>query len=108
MQGVFRYTDEHYVENNVKKSLFKVIILKPGMENEEVPIEVSFNVARKAAMITVESLKGEKKQRSDVVKGKRIHDAFPLNMLEIHRNWKLIARLPKNQASKRHFDLEIN
>ena len=52
------------------------------MENEEVPIEVSFNIVRKAAMITVKSTTGEKHQRSEVVKGKNIHDAFPINMLE--------------------------
>ena len=78
------------------------------MENEEVPIEVSFNIARKAAMITVKSSTGEKDQRSEVVKGKKIYDTFPINMLEIHRNWKLTARLPNNQDVKRHFDLDIN
>ena len=82
MQGVFRYTDEHCVENKVKKSIFKVVLLEPGMENEEVVIEVSFNIVRKAAMITVKSPTGEKQQRSEVVKGKNIHDAFPINMLE--------------------------
>ena len=78
------------------------------MENEEVPIEVSFNIVRKAAMITVKSTTGEKQQRSEVVKGKNIHDAFPINMLEHHRNWKLTARLPNNLADERHFDLVIN
>ena len=72
LQGVFRYTDEHFVEKGVKKSTFKVVILEPGMENEEVPIEVSFSMVRKAAMITVKSKKGEKQQRSAVVKGKNI------------------------------------
>ena len=53
LQGIFRYTDEHCVEKSVKKSTFNVVILEPGMEKEEVPIEVSFNIMRKAAMITV-------------------------------------------------------
>ena len=52
------------------------------MENEVVPIEVSFNLLVKAAMITVKSTTGEKHQRSEVVKGKKIHDSFPINMLE--------------------------
>ena len=108
MHGVFRYTDEHCVEKGVKKSTFKVVILEPGMENEEVPIEVSFNIVRKAAMIAVKSPTDEKLQRSEVVKGKNIHDAFPIHMLEIHRSWKLTATLPNSQAGKRHFDLQIN
>ena len=108
LQGVFRYTDEHCVENSVKKSTFKVVILEPGMENEEVPIEVSFNMVRKAAMITVKSKTGDKQQRSEVVKGKHIQEAFPISMLEHHRNWKLTARLPNFQDGKRHFDLVIN
>ena len=78
------------------------------MEKEEVPIEVSFNNVRKAAMITVKSTTGEKHQRSEVVKGKHMHDAFPIHMLEIYRNWKLTATLPRNLAGKRHFDLFIN
>ena len=72
MHGVFRYSDEHCVENNIKKSTYKVFILKPGMANEEVPIEVSFNKMRKAAMIAVKSTTGDKHQRSEVVKGKNI------------------------------------
>ena len=78
------------------------------MENEEVPIEVSFNMVRKAAMITVKSKAGEKQQRSEVVKGKNIQDAFPITMLEHHRNWKLTARLPNYLDGKIHFDLVIN
>ena len=65
-------------------------------------------MVRKAAMITVKSTTGEKLQRSEVVKGKNIYDAFPINILEHKRNWKLTARLPNNQAVKRHFDLDIN
>ena len=108
LHGIFRYTDEHFVENNIKKSIFKVVLQEPGIENEEVPIEVSFNIVRKAAMITVKSTTGEKHQRSEVVKGKNMQDAFPLNMLEHHHNWKLTARLPNNLGGKRHFDLVIN
>ena len=78
------------------------------MEKEEVPIEVSFNIVRKAAMITVKSTTEEKHQRSEVVKGKKIQDAFPINMLEHKHNLKLTARLPNNQSSERHFDLLIN
>ena len=78
------------------------------MENEEVPIEVSFSMVRKAAMITVKSKTGDKQQRSEVVKGKNIQDAFPITMLENHRNWKLTARLPNYLDGKRHFDLVIN
>ena len=59
-------------------------------------------------MIAVKSKTDEKHQRSDVVKGKDIQEAFPIHMLEIHRNWKLTAALPSNQASKRHFELQIN
>ena len=44
----------------------------------------------------------------DVVKGKNIQDAFPITMLEHHRNWKLTARLPNYLDGKRHFDLFIN
>ena len=84
------------------------MLLEPGMENEEVAIQVSFNILRKAAMITVKSSTGGKHQRSEVVKGKNIQDAFPITMLEHHRNWKLTARLPNNMASKRHFDLIID
>ena len=108
MHGVFRYTDEHVVENNVKKSIFKVVILEPGMESQEVPIEVSFNLFRKAAMIAVKSTTGDKHQRSEVVKGKKIQDAFPIHMHEINRNWKLTAKVPNNLASKRHFEIFIN
>ena len=108
LHGIFRFTDEHLVENNVKKSIFKVVVVEPGMDNEEVPIEVSFNIVRKAAMIAVKSTSGEKHQRSEVVKGKKIHDAFPINMLEVNRSWKLTAKLPNNLASKRHFELFIN
>ena len=58
-EGVCRYTDEHVVENNIKKSTFKVVVVEPGMENEEIPpIEVSFNIVRKAAMIAVKSAAG--------------------------------------------------
>ena len=78
------------------------------MEKEEVPIEVNFNNVRKAAWIAVKSTAGEKHQRSEVVKGKKIHDAFPIHMLEIHRSWKLTATLPNSQAGKRHFNLQIN
>ena len=108
LQGIFRYTDEHCVEKKVKKSIFKVVILEPGMENEEVPIEVSFNKVRKAAMITVKSKTGKKQQRSEVVKGKNFQDAFPITMLENHRNWKITARLPNYLDGKRNFDLVIN
>ena len=108
MHGIFRFTDEHLVENNVKKSIFKVVVVEPGMDNEEIPIEVSFNIVRKAAMIAVKSTTEEKHQRSEVVKGKKIQDAFPINMLEVNRSWKLTAKLPNNLASKRHFELFIN
>ena len=78
------------------------------MENEEVPIEVSFNMVRKAAMITVKSTTGEKQQRSEVVKGKNIRDAFPITMLEHYRNWKITARVHNNQDGLTNFDLYIN
>ena len=78
------------------------------MENEEVPIEVSFNIVRKAAMITVESTTGEKQQRSEVVKGKNIQDAFPINMLENNHGWKLTVRLTQDLQGRRSFDLIIN
>ena len=78
------------------------------MEKEEFSIEVSFNIARRAAMISVKSTTGEKHQRSEVVKGKRIQDAFPIHMLEHQHNWKLTASLSYNLDSKRHFDLFID
>ena len=59
-------------------------------------------------MITVKSKTGDKQQRSEVVKGKNIQEAFPITMLEHHRNWKLKATLPNFQDGKRHFDLVIN
>ena len=52
-QGVFRYTDEHHSERKVKMSLYNVVYIEPGSENEIVPVEISYNIGTKAAMITV-------------------------------------------------------
>ena len=95
-EGIFRYIEEHKEEKKVRKSLFKVAHLEPGREKEVVPIEVSYNFRTKAAMIAIKTAAGEKQQRSEVVKGKRIEDAFPLNMLESNHSWKLTANLPQN------------
>ena len=108
MHGVFRFTDEHCDDKKEKKSTFKVVLLDEDTEKEEVPIEVSFNKMRKLAMISVKSATGGKHQRSEVVKGKNIHDAFPITMLEYYRNWKITARVHDNQDGKRNFDLYIN
>ena len=60
LHGLFRFTDEHYLENRVKKSIYKLVLLEPDQEKEEVTIEISFNTARKAAKITIKSAAGEK------------------------------------------------
>ena len=108
LYGLFRFTDEHYLENKVKKSIFKVILLEPGQEKEEVSIVISYNIARKTAKIIIKSAAGEKQQRSEVVTGKKIQDAFPLNMIESNHKWKLTAKLPQDLNGTRNFDLLIN
>ena len=108
LHGLFRFTDEHYSENRIKKSIYKVVLLEPGKEKEEVPIEISYNTARKAAMIAIKSAAGKKQQRSEVVMKKRMEEAFPLNMLENNHGWKLTARLPQDRQGTRNFDLIIN
>ena len=60
LQGVFRYTDEHHSERRLKKSLYNVVYLEPGSDKEIVPIEISYNIGTKAAMIAVKSATGEK------------------------------------------------
>ena len=82
MQGIFRYTDEHHSERRLKTSLYNVVYIEPGSENEIIPIEISYNIGTKAAMIAVKSASGQKQQRSHVVKGESIQDAFPITMLE--------------------------
>ena len=58
MQGVFRYTDEHHSERKVKKSLYNVVFMEPGSDKEIVPVEISYNIGAKAAMIAVKSING--------------------------------------------------
>ena len=99
LHGIFRHTDEHHSEKKVKKSLYNVVYLEPGSDKEIVPIEISYNFVRKAAMIAVKYADGEKRESSVVVKGKQIEDAFPLTMIESEHNWKLMARLPQNLDS---------
>ena len=108
MHGLFKFTDEHSSEKKIKTSVFKLVLIEPGQEKEEVPIEVTYNIARKAAKITIKSADGEKQQRSEVVTGKRLDEAFPLNMLDNIHGWKLTATLPRDRHSKRNFDLIIN
>ena len=108
LHGLFRFTDEHCSENRIIKSIYKVVLLEPGKEKEEIPIEVSYNTARKTAMIAIKSAAGKKQQRSELVIGKKIEEAFPLNMVENNHRWKLTARLPQDLQSRRNFDLLIN
>ena len=58
LQGVFRYTDEHHSERKVKKSLYNVVFMEPGSDKEIVPVEISYNIGAKAAMIAVKSIAG--------------------------------------------------
>ena len=107
LHGLFRFTDEHYSENRIKRSIFRVVLLKPGKEKEEVPIEVSYNTVRKAAMVSIMSADGKKQQRSQIVSGKKMERAFPINMIEKNHGWKLTARLPQGPQGRRNFDLII-
>ena len=55
LEGVFRYTDEHTFKKKVKKSLYHVVHLQKGEEKEVVPIEISFNISTKAAMMAIKA-----------------------------------------------------
>ena len=59
-------------------------------------------------MIAIKSIAGEKEQRSKVVMGKRMKEAFPLNMIENNHGLKLTASLPQDLQGRRNFDLTIN
>ena len=60
LQGVFRYTDEHHFERRLKKSLYNIVYLEPGSGKEIVPVEISYNIGTKAAMIAVKSAASDK------------------------------------------------
>ena len=64
LEGVYRYTDEHTYQKKVKKSLYYVVYFQKGQEKEVVPIEISFNVSTKAAMMGIKASADSKLQRT--------------------------------------------
>ena len=78
-EGICRYTDEHFFEQRIKKSVFTVVNVQKGIGKEVIPIEITYNQAVKRGMIEIlASNYGSKKQKSEVVKGKKIHNTFPI------------------------------
>ena len=63
-EGIFRYIDEHTFEKRVKKSIYYVVYLQKGCEKELVPVEISFNMSTKAAMMAIKTTTDSKLQRS--------------------------------------------
>ena len=58
--------------------------------------------------MTVIDLIGHKNQRSQVVRAKKIEDAFPITMYENKRGWKLMARLPNAPKARDQFEFIID
>ena len=108
LEGIFRYKDDHFFDNKIKKSEFKVVNLIKGMSKEVVTVEIIYDQRIKAAMIVIIYAIGGKQQRSQVVKGKNISDAFPIFMYESKHGWKLMAKVPHVDQNQDHFEFFIN
>ena len=89
----------------MRKSIFKIVYLEKGKGKEVVDVEVSYDNRVKHAMIEVQ---GDKLQRSQVVKKKKIEDSFPINMQEKTHGWKLEAQYPANVHERGYFELLVN